>query len=270
MNCWFCKIISLFNYDRGHAKVSKYFLLILLLIPNLSYSKTVTVIGTIHGDHKRFPLYNFETLKIVLEHIDPDLLLIEEDPATFREKWYQKFSYKKYMSVRPIEIKNVIMPFAERSKIKVIPTDWRIDFDKNVDKLHESIDAKEDKTFKALQHAYLTIFLDKYLTNSIYDLHSDNMMAIIETRSLAFDSIPKYKEMRRLDTKRQKIINQNIVKALRTEKYKKAVVIYGISHRPSILRAIKRSKAAKVLSLRSAMTSQIPALFERDIRNIYK
>jgi len=78
--------------------------------PARAGTKEVVVIGTFHGDHNLFPLYNFETLRIVIEHLQPDLLIIEEDPKTFAEKWYEKLSEEDYTQKRPIEIRKVICP----------------------------------------------------------------------------------------------------------------------------------------------------------------
>lgn len=94
-------------------------------------NKSVVVIGTIHGDHNRFPLFNLETLRIVINHISPDLLIIEEDPKTFSEKWYEKLTDEEYGAKRPIEIKQILMPYTLKNKIKVVPVDDREEYDKN-------------------------------------------------------------------------------------------------------------------------------------------
>lgn len=86
---------------------------------DLAQSKEVVVIGTVHGDHNRFPLYTFNPLEIVLKHINPDLILIEEDQRTLSQ--VKKLSEEEYGKVRPIEIKKVVLPFAESKNIKVVP-----------------------------------------------------------------------------------------------------------------------------------------------------
>ena len=110
--------------------------------------------------------------------------------------------------------------------------------------------------------SYESIFVDDYLTRSIFDLHSDTFMAILEQRDGLFDDTPLQKS-REWDRKRQAAINRNVVEALNNETFKRAVVIYGISHRPFIVRAIQKSNAARVLRLHEAMKPKVPSYFER-------
>ena len=228
--------------------------------------KEVFVLGTIHGDHNRLPLYNFETIRIILEHIKPDILFIEEDPVTYKEKLYDKLSEKDYMEIRPVEIKKVLIPYAEKHNIKVVPTDWRVGYD---EKSSEMKPVRDD-VYKAVQHAYMSIFMDDYLTASVYDFHSDKTMAIIEGRELLLDALPKQKKVREIHTKRQRIINQNIIDGLKNNSFKKAVVVYGLSHRPAIIRAINKSRIAKVLSFKEAMKPRVGGLFKETLRIFLK
>lgn len=235
---------------------------------SLAQSKEVVVIGTVHGDHNRFPLYNFQTLEIVLKHINPDLLLIEEDPQWFHENRFETMSEEQYGAARPVEIKKVLMPFAKAKVVKVIPTDWRMDFDRESAKNAEAEkallkDPRNKALYATLIKSYEALFIDDYLTKSIYDLHSDTMMAVLEQRDELFTGTP-FEKLRQLDRERQRHINENVVHALATEKFQRAVVVYGISHRPFIVRAIKKSKAANVLSLQEAMKPRVPSFFDRE------
>ena len=253
---------------RRPCSLDQIAMIVLLTFASLGYAKEVVVIGTIHGDHKRFPLFNFDTIRIALEHIKPDILFIEEDPKTFSEKLYEKLSEEEYGKIRPVEIKKVLIPFAQLNKVKVVPTDWRVGYDEKVEELYKN--TEKDDFFKAVQHPYMSLFMDDYLTTSIYDFHSDKFMAVLEGRNLLYNSIPKYKAFRQLDTKRQKIINQNVVDGLKKHSFKTAVVVYGVSHRPAIVRAINRASAAKVLTLQEAMKPRVDGVFEREIKNIYE
>jgi hypothetical protein len=249
----------------------RFFLAILLTLASswaqagAAQTKEVVVIGTIHGDHNRFPLYTFNTLEIILKHIAPDLILIEEDPRTFDQ--VQKLSEEEYGKIRPVEIKKVILPFASAKNIKVIPTDWRIEFDKDSEKQDGEFktllkDENNRKQFATIE-AYDSLFVDDYLTKSVYDLHSDTFMSILEQRDLLFDRTV-FAKSRELDRLRQSKINENVISFLKKESFKKAVVIYGISHRPFIIRAIKKSGVANVLGLRESMQSRLPSFFDRE------
>jgi hypothetical protein len=238
------------------------------LLTQIAFAKDVVVIGTIHGDHKRFPLYNFDTLKIVLEHIKPDILFIEEDPKTFKEALYKTLSEEEYGKIRPIEIKKVLMPYAEENKIKVVPTDSRVGYDEKIKTQYDGLG--DDPFVDAVQYAYMSLFMDNYLTTSIYDFHSEKFMAVLEGRELIYNAVPKYKKLRELDTMRQMHINRNVIEGIDKNDFKIGVVVYGVSHRPAIIRALIGSGSAKILSLEEAMKSRIDPLFKRKVTNIYK
>lgn len=144
----------------------------MLGIPAFAVDKEVVVIGTLHGDHNRFPLYTFQTLEIVLKNLAPDLLLIEEDPKTYADKLYEKLSEDEYNKIRPVEIRKVVLPYARANNVKVIPTDSRIVFDEESRKLEEQDkkllhDPKNRNVFETIMRGYESVFVDDYLTHSI-------------------------------------------------------------------------------------------------------
>jgi len=231
--------------------------------------KEVTIIGTFHWDHDRFPLFNFDTLRIVIKHIAPDLIIIEEDPKSFAEKWYETLSEEEYGERRPIEIRKVIMPYALKEKIKVIPVDDRTEYDaksKSLDAkmLSEMKDPAKKRSVETIYKSYESLFLDDYLTKSIFDFQSDGFMSVLEQYQELSRSNPVTKENEELSDRRQNQINKNIIKALKNENFKKAVVVFGVTHRPAITRAILKSKEAKIITLPEAMKPKIESFFERD------
>lgn len=232
-------------------------------------AKQVVIIGTIHGDHDRYPLFNFETLRIAIEHIKPDLVIVEEDPKTFKDKWYETLSEEEYERRRPIEIKKVVMPYVLKNNLKAIPVDDRAEFDeKNKaldDKMNQEMknDPEKKKAAVAMFKSYESLFLDGYLNRTIYDFQSDTFMAVIEQHSELTRLHPLTKESQALSDRRQEKINANIVSALKKENFKRALIVYGVSHRPAIVRAIQKSEAAEIVSLEAAMKPRLHSFFER-------
>jgi hypothetical protein len=232
-------------------------------------NKEVVVIGTLHGDHRRFPLYNFETLRIVLQHLKPDLLLIEEDPESFKKRNWDKMSEAEYGANRPVEIKLVIMPYAEKEKIKVVPTDKRDEYDSNQSNEKDSLKAlmannKDKLLMTAAIESYESVFLDDYLYKSVYDFHKDSVMAILDQKHALAMAEPKLAPFEAVSDRRQKAIDKNVIEALANNEFKKAVVIYGLSHRPALVRAIKGAKVADVISLENALKQKVPGFFDRE------
>jgi len=232
-------------------------------------AKEVVVIGTLHGDHRRFPLYTFETLRIIIQHLKPDLLLIEEDPESFKAKNWEKQSEEEYGANRPVEIKLVIMPFAQKEKIKVIPTDFRAEYDKNQSDESAALkklmqDPKKKALLTAAIEPYESVFLDDYLFKSIYDLHKDSVMSILDQKHALAAAEPILAPFEEVSDRRQQEIDKNVVAALKNNSFQRAIVIYGITHRPPLIRAIRKSKAAEIVSLERALQSKVPGFFERD------
>ncbi len=257
--------LAIFKFGCYLIVFSLFFSIVNLV--NAFEKKEVIVIGTLHGDHSRLPLYNFETLKIVLRHLKPDLLLIEEDPETFEQKLYESMSEDDYLSIRPIEIKTVIVPYAKINNIKIIPTDWRIEFDKemksNALKNRALLEDKENQAlFQRISTSYESVFMDNYLTKTFYDFHSESTMAILEQYDSLFTGT-KLESFRALNRKRQEHINENIINTLKKEKFKRAVIVYGLSHRPFIIRAIKQLKEIHYIEPKDALTPVIPSYFDR-------
>ena len=245
------------------------FIFIALLSNSAFANKEVVVIGTLHGDHRRFPLYNFETLRIVLQHLKPDLLLIEEDPESFKNRNWEKMAEDEYGANRPVEIKLVIMPYAEKEKIKVIPTDRRDEYDANQNDEKASLKAllansKDKLLMTAAIESYESVFLDDYLYKSIYDFHKDSIMAILDQKHALALAEPKLAPFEAVSDRRQKAIDKNVISALRDNEFKRAVVIYGLSHRPALVRAIKGAKVADVISLETALKQKVPGFFDRE------
>jgi len=224
------------------------FSFVIFLFIRPSYTKDFTIIGTIHGDHGHYPLYNFETLRIVLNKLEPDLLLIEEDPLTYHDKLYSKLSEEEYEKIRPTEIKKVIMPFATEKNIQVIPTDFRVNYDKHKKELDLNID-KKNIGYKSVTSQYLSIFMLDTLSYSIYDFHKDKTLHIIASYFNFLSKHHDYQDYYRVWAERQKNINTNIVKELNSKKYKRAIIIYGISHVPEIIEATKNIKKAKYIPI---------------------
>lgn len=242
---------------------------LLFQIQAFGSERSVVVIGTIHGDHNRFPLFNLETLRIVINHISPDLIIIEEDPKTFSEKWYETMPEEEYGSKRPIEIKKVLMPYVIKNKIQVIPVDDREEYDKNNKLLDSEMAKKLDspdkiKTVETLLKSYESLFMDNYLTKTIYDFQSDSAMAILEQYQDLSRQNQITKPSQELSDKRQEKIDQNIIKALKNEKYKKALIVYGVTHRPAIVKAILKSNVAELLTLENAMKPKVDPYFKRN------
>lgn len=243
--------------------------ILVLAAPFSSQAKEVVVVGTLHGDHRRFPLYNFETLKIILQHLKPDLLLIEEDPDSFKAANWKKQTEEEYGTNRPIEIKLVIMPFAEKENVKVIPTDFRSEYDKNQAPEAEALkrlmqDPKKRALLTAAIQPYESVFLDEYLYKSIYDLHKDSVMAVIDQKHSLAMAEPILAPFEAVSDRRQKEIDKNVIGALRQNSFKRAVVIYGITHRPPLVRAITKAKVAEVIPLEQALNPRVPNFFNRD------
>ncbi len=241
----------------------------LISISSEAKDKEVVVIGTLHGDHRRFPLYNFDTLRIVLQHLHPDLLLVEEDPVSFKARNWEKQSEEEYGANRPIEIKLVIMPFAEKEKIRVIPTDFRAEYDKfNTNENGELKELMKIPSKRALMLAaiepYESVFLDDYLFRSIYDFQKDSVMAALEQKHTLAQAEPILEPFERVSDRRQHEIDKNVVSALRNNAFKRAVVIYGLTHRPPLVRAIRAAKVAEIVSLEQAMQPRVPGFFDRE------
>lgn len=74
---------------------------------------------------------------------------------------------------------------------------------------------------------------------------------------------PLTKESQALSDSRQAKIDANIVDALKKERFKRAVIVYGVTHRPAIVRAVVRSKSARLLSLQEAMKPKVDGFFDR-------
>lgn len=223
-------------------------------------AKDVVVLGTLHDEHNRLPLYTFDTIKIVLEHIKPDLLLIEEDIETFRKN--ATLTDIEYAANRPIEIRKVLLPYAEKHKVEIIPTDSRIEYDKKMDSVYSKIDDSTEKA-KSIQYAYMALFNEDYLHRSIYDFHDNFSMSVIEGRNLLMKNTPQYREVLQLEEKRQSSINKNILKILKSTKAKKICIVYGLTHRPSIMRAVSNA-GYNILPLRQAMEPQIISNFSKN------
>lgn len=226
------------------------------------------MIGTIHGDHNRFPLFNLESLRIALEHISPDLVIIEEDPKTYAQKWYEKLSEEEYGHKRPIEIRKVIMPYVQKKGIKAIPVDDRKEYDEDSPKLDKELELamnnpKNKHAVETLVKGYEALFLDDYLKKTIYDFQSDTFMAIIDQYQELARLNPVTKASQELSDRRQSKIDKNIIAALQNNRFKRAVIFYGVTHRPAIVRAVKRSNVAQLMTLDEAMKPKVPAFFDR-------
>lgn len=239
----------------------KFILTILLILSShICEAKDVVILGTLHDEHRRLPLYTFDTIKVVLEHIKPDLLLIEEDVETLKKN--QTLADSEYAAIRPIEIRKVILPYAKKHKIEVIPTDSRVEYDKKMDSVYAKIDDGNEK-IKSVQYAYMALFNEDYLQRSIYDFHDNFSMSVIEGRTLLMKATPQYSEAFKLEEKRQNTINSNILTALKSTKAKKICIVYGLTHTPSIMRAVSNA-GYNILPLRRAMEPRIVSNFSKN------
>lgn len=231
--------------------------------------KEVVVLGTLHGDHNRFPLYNLETLRIAIAHIKPDLLIIEETPEAFQGKWYETLSEEEYGRRRPIEIRKVLMPYALKAGVKVVPVDDREEYDARSKALDANMNPKlkdpaHRTAVETVLQGYGSLFLDDYLTKSIYDFQSDTYMAVIDQYQMLARQNPLTKVRQELSDRRQAKIDANIIRTLDKEIFTRAVIVYGVTHRPSIVRAVRKGRVAKLLALDEAMKPMVAGFFDRD------
>lgn len=79
----------------------------------------------------------------------------------------------EYGLKRPIEIRKVLIPYARKKSVKIVPVDDRAEYDAKSkeldDKTKDGIkNAEARHALEVLLESYESLFIDNYLTKSIY------------------------------------------------------------------------------------------------------
>lgn len=205
----------------------------------------ILVLGTIHQFHYVAEGYSTTILKALLEKLQPDVVCIETRPKDFERDDYSK---------SPPEVGQVIVPWAKKNGVEIIPIDWweegmreatmaYYDSLKNTETGQE-LEEKEKRLLGDIQNPVSTPEKINYLT-----VNSDSIQNILrKEHQVSAEVYGEGVPTMFWEERNQKILNR-ILEVVDTHHGKRIVVAIGAEHKYWLDNELRKIEQVKFLSV---------------------